>query len=71
MSNLQLIEELCYIVERQIKLIRTLSDRLLELNGLTEAEHEAVAGVEAACARTIGEEAGLTKRPEGEEDGSR
>lgn len=54
MSNLQLIEELCYIVERQIKLIRKLSSRLSEVDGLNEAEREAIAGVEAAYARTIG-----------------
>ena len=54
MSNLQLIEELCYIVERQIKLIRVLSSRLAELDGLSDLEREAVAGVEAAYAKTIG-----------------
>ena len=54
MSNLQLIEELCYIVERQIKLIRKLSSRLAEMDGLSEAEREVIAGVEAAYAKTIG-----------------
>lgn len=54
MSTLQLIEELCYIVERQIKLIRTLSSRLAELDGLSELEREAIKGVEDAYAKTIG-----------------
>lgn len=54
MSNLQLIEELCYIVERQIKLIRKLAGRLAELDGLSEIEREAIAGVEAAYGKAIG-----------------
>ena len=54
MSNLQLIEELCYIVECQIKLIRKLSSRLSELDGLSEIEQEAIAGVEAAYSKAIG-----------------
>lgn len=54
MSNLQLIEELCGIVERQIRLIRALSSRLAELDGLSEAEREAVAVVEEAYSKAIG-----------------
>lgn len=54
MTNLQLIEELCGIVERQIRLIRALSSRLAELDGLSEAEREAVATVEEAYSKAIG-----------------
>lgn len=54
MSNLQLIEELCFIVERQVRLIRDLADRLAQLDGLSEAEQEAIRGIEAAYEKAIG-----------------
>lgn len=54
MSNLQLIEELCYLVERQIKLIRNLSVKLAQVENLDEADREAVKGVEDAYAKILG-----------------
>ena len=54
MSNLQLIEELCYLVERQIKLIRSLSTKLAQVECLSDCEREAVKGVEDAYAKIIG-----------------
>jgi len=54
MSNLQLIEELCYLVERQIRLVRNLSEKLAQVESLDDAEREAVKGVEDAYSRIIG-----------------
>ena len=54
MSNLQLIEELCYLVERQIRLIRNLAAKLAQVESLDEVEREAVKGVEDAYSRIIG-----------------
>lgn len=54
MSNLQLIEELCYLVERQIKLIRNLSTKLAQVESLSDVEREAVKGVEDAYSKILG-----------------
>ena len=42
MSNLQLIEELCYLVERQIRIIRNLSCQLEQMNCLEEADRQEI-----------------------------
>ena len=42
MSNLQLIEELCYLVERLIRIVRKLADQLAQANALDEADRQEV-----------------------------
>lgn len=54
MSDLQLIEELCYLVERQIRIIRNLSVKLAQVESLDKLEQEAIKDVEDAYERIIG-----------------
>ena len=42
MSNLQLIEELCYLAERQIRIIRKLAAKLEEVNQIDDADRQEV-----------------------------
>lgn len=53
-SNLQLVESLCYIVERQAALIRNLATELEQERNLSDAEKIAVDCLDAECAAIIG-----------------
>lgn len=54
MTNLQIIESLCYLVERQAALIRSLATALEEERTLTEAERIAVDTLQSEYTAIIG-----------------
>lgn len=54
MSNLQLIEELCHLVERQAGIIHSLASELEQVRCLSEAEREAVKAVEDKYTAILG-----------------
>lgn len=61
MTQLQLLEELCQMAERQIRIIRNLAVRLDELNGITDAERREIRDLESSFRSAIGEDAGDPK----------
>ena len=54
MSNLQLIEELCYLVERLIRIVRKLADQLTQANALDEADRQEVLEASQMLSTIIG-----------------
>lgn len=54
MSNLQIIEELCKLVEQQSQLIRKLTFSLEEANCLTEEERRAARETQEAYSAILG-----------------
>ena len=54
MTNLEIIESLCYLMERQSALIRNLAAALEQERALTEAERTAVDCLDAECKTIIG-----------------
>lgn len=54
MTNLQLIEALCGLVERQAGLIRSLATTLEQAQCLSEAEREAITEVETEYSSILG-----------------
>lgn len=54
MSNLQLIEALCNLVEQQAIIIRRLALALTEANAYTEAQKAMVAGAQREYSRILG-----------------
>lgn len=56
MSNLQMVEALCTLVEEQAKVIRYLSMELAHARNLSEAEKRALESVNSEYAEIIGPE---------------
>ena len=54
MSNLQLIEELCRLVERMSGVIRSLAEELEHCHALTDADRTAIAGVRTRYSEILG-----------------
>ena len=54
MTNLQMIESLCYVVERQAALIRSLASALEQERSLTEAERIAIDSLHTEYTAIIG-----------------
>ena len=54
MSNLQLIEELCYLVERLIRIVRKLADQLAQAKALDEADRQEVVEVSQMFSTILG-----------------
>lgn len=56
MSNLQMVESLCTLVEEQAKVIRYLSMELAHARNLSEAEKRTLESVNSEYAEIIGSE---------------
>lgn len=56
MSNLQMVEALCTLVEEQAKVIRYLSMELAHARNLSEAENRTLESVNSEYAEIIGSE---------------
>lgn len=56
MSNLQMVEALCTLVEKQAKVIRYLSMELAHARNLSEAEKRTLESVNSEYAEIIGSE---------------
>ena len=54
MSNLQMIENLCGIVEECVRLVRRMSCKLEEKDALDAAEREEVANIMSRYSETLG-----------------
>lgn len=54
MSNLQLIEALCGLVEDFSRIVRRLTAKLEQINALDEAERQEVQAALERCSKTIG-----------------
>lgn len=54
MTNLQMIEALCRLIEEETKLLLKLAARLEEINAVTEAEKEAVEAVRKQYVKFLG-----------------
>lgn len=54
MSNLELIEKLCEVVELQITIIRTLSSELLQLDALSVENQEMIAESRKRYSKILG-----------------
>ena len=54
MTNLQMIEALCRLIEEETKLLLKLAARLEEINAVTEAEKEAVEAVRKEYVNVLG-----------------
>ena len=54
MSNLELIEKLCEVVELQIIIIRTLSSELLQLDALSVEDQELIEESRKRYSRILG-----------------
>lgn len=50
MTNLQIIESLCALLEEETRLIRNLSSQLMQVSALTEADKTAIAEIERKIA---------------------
>ena len=54
MSNLELVEKLCEVVELQITIIRTLSSELLQLDALSVENQELIAESRKRYSKILG-----------------
>lgn len=54
MTNLQMIEALCHLIEEETKLLLTLAARLEEIDTVTDAEKEAVEAVRKKYTQFLG-----------------
>lgn len=54
MSNLQLIEALCALVEQLVVIVKRLAVKLVQVNALDEADRQAVGEAVERYAATIG-----------------